>query len=74
MRRVFAKRVVNAVLPKIGDVFPDQPPQVPFVQRDHVVQPDTPQGSPEQLVQRIQPGPRLFRLKHSDLLPQGEDF
>ena len=38
MRRVFAKRVVNAVLLKVGDVFPDQPSQVPFVERDHVVQ------------------------------------
>ena len=38
MRRVFATRVVNAVLVKVGDVFPDQPPQVPFVERNHMVQ------------------------------------
>jgi hypothetical protein len=36
--------------------------------------PDTAQGGPEQPVQRIQPGPRLFPLEHSDLLPEGEDF
>lgn len=30
MRCVFAERVVNAVLVKVGDVFPDQPPQMPF--------------------------------------------
>ena len=37
-RGVFVERVVNAVLLKVGNVFPDQPTQVPFVERDHVIE------------------------------------
>ena len=38
LRGVFVERVVNAVLLKVGNVFPNQPTQVPFVERDHVIE------------------------------------
>ena len=38
IRSVFVKRVVNAVLLKVSDVFSHQPPQMSFVERDHVIE------------------------------------
>ncbi len=38
IRSVFVERVVSTVLLKVSDVFSHQPPQVRFVERDHVIQ------------------------------------
>ena len=38
IRGILAEAVVNTVLVKIGNVFPEQPPQMLFVQRNHMVE------------------------------------
>ncbi len=56
IRGVLAQRVMNTVLLEVGDVFPDQPPQVPFVDRNHMVQQLPPTASHSAFRDAVLPG------------------